>query len=175
MITKFILLLRGVNVSGKNKLPMQELRDLLIKIGYLHVQTYIQSGSIILETTKSKSEVSQNIQKAIQDAFGYDIAVLVKKIPELERVISKYPFSIENPKIVAFVFLNQKPKETCIEIKGLNEDQFRVHDDIVYIYCPTGFARTKLSNNLFEKKLKVIATTRNFRTTIKLLEMATKQ
>ena len=172
-MTKFIVLLRGVNVSGKNKLPMQDLRDPLKNREYQNVQTYIQSGNVILETTESKSEVSQNIHKAIQDAFGYDIAVLVKTIPELERAISKYPFSIENPKIVAFVFLNQPSSFRTIEIKGVHEnDKYLIDGDMVYLYCPSSFAKTKLTNNTFEIRLNAVATTRNYRTTIKLLELA---
>jgi uncharacterized protein (DUF1697 family) len=169
---RFITLLRGINVSGKNKLPMADLRDLLNALEFKNVQTYIQSGNIILDTDKSKIEVCQNIKEGILSKFGYDVPVLARTISEWEKVISKYPFSIENEKIVAFTFLNIGTKELVIEIKNIGEDQYKIVDDVVYLNCPKGFGLTKLTNNVIEKKLNVIATTRNLRTTLKLLELA---
>jgi uncharacterized protein (DUF1697 family) len=171
-MNKYIVLLRGINVSGKNKLPMQELRDLLNELGYQNVQTYIQSGNIILETVEKKTEIIQKIKKGIADTFGYNVPVIVKTVNEWEKAIAKYPFSIENPKIVAFVFLNQSTTETVIEIKGIQDDEYQIENDLVYIYCPNGFGRSKLTINVFEKKLNVIATSRNYNTTKKLLELA---
>lgn len=169
----YIVLLRGINVSGKNELPMAELRQLLNDLGFQNVQTYIQSGNIILSSEESKSEVCQKIKEGILQKFGYDIPVLAKTVDEWKNVIDNYPFSIENPKIVGFVFFNEAPRETVFEINGMKDDQYKINNNVVYIYCPSGFGKTKLTNNLFEQKLKVTATTRNFKTTIKLLEMAT--
>jgi uncharacterized protein (DUF1697 family) len=168
----FIVLLRGINVSGKNKLPMADLRQLLNDLDFQNVQTYIQSGNIILESDKPKSEICQKIKAGIQEKFGYDIPVIARTIPEWKKAIATYPFPKENTKIVAFVFLNQKTAITKIEVKGINDDEYLIDNDMVYIYCPSGFAITKLSNNLFERKLKVTATTRNYNTTLKLLELA---
>jgi uncharacterized protein (DUF1697 family) len=169
---RFIILLRGINVAGKNKLPMADLRDLLNALEFKNVQTYIQSGNIILDTDKSKIEVCQNIKEGVLSKFGYDVAVLTRTISEWEKVISKYPFSTENEKIVAFTFLNKVSKESIIEVKNIGEDKYKIVDDVVYLNCPTGFGLTKLTNNVIEKKLNVIATTRNIRTTLKLLELA---
>jgi len=169
---RFIILLRGINVSGKNKLQMADLRELLNDLNFQNIQTYIQSGNIILDTEKSKNKVCEHIKKGIADKFGYNIHVLARTLFEWERAIAKYPFPIENPKIVAFVFLDKKTSETKIEAIGVNDDKYKIDNDVVYIYCPAGFARTKLSNNLFERKLKVAATTRNYKTTMKLLQLA---
>ncbi len=168
----YIVLLRGINVSGKNKLPMAELRDLLNNLDFKNVQTYIQSGNIILESSESKSVICQKIKKGIKDKFGYDVPVIVRTIPEWEVTIENYPFSLENEKIVAFAFLDKKTQIKEIEIKNIGEDKYKIDDDVVYLYCPLTFAKTKLSNNLFEKKLNVTSTTRNLRTTLKLLELA---
>lgn len=169
---KYIVLLRGINVSGKNKLPMAELRNLLNDLGFKNVQTYIQSGNIILESEKLKSEICKIIENGILDKFGYDVPVIIRTIPEWEKVIESYHFSTKNEKIVAFSFLNKVPEETIIEIKNIGEDKYKVDNDVVYLNCPSGFGKTKLTNNTIEKKLKVIATTRNLRTTLKLLELA---
>ena len=171
---KYIVLLRGINVSGKNKLPMAELRELLNDLGFQNVQTYIQSGNIILEADEGKSVICNKIKESIQTKFGYDVPVIARTISEWKKAIVNYPFSTDNPKIVAFVFLNKKVYETKIDVKGINNDEYLIDNDMVYIHCTTGFGKTKLSNNLFERKLNVTATTRNYNTTLKLLELATK-
>ena len=160
---KYIILLRGINVSGKNKIQMAALRLLLNELNFQNVQTYIQSGNILLDSEEDSMAVCQKIKKGIRNSFGFDVPVLARTVKEWSHVIENYPFPIENEKIVAFTFLNMASKETGI----------RIVNDVVYLYCPTGFARTKLTNNSIEKKLNVIATTRNLRTTLKLLELAT--
>ena len=171
---KYIVLLRGINVSGKNKLPMEELQGLLNDLGFQNVQTYIQSGNIILESAEGKSLTCNKIKEGIQNKFGYDIPVIARTIPEWKKAIAKYPFPTENTKIVAFVFLNKKVYETKIDVKGIDEDKYLIDNDMVFIHCPSGFGKTKLANKLFEKKLNVTATTRNYNTTLKLLELAKK-
>lgn len=171
-MVKYIVLLRGINVSGKNKLPMADLRSLLNDLGFENVQTYIQSGNIILTSNENKYKVCSKIKNTILENFGFDVAVIARTIPEWKKAIDNYPFSIENEKIVAFTFLNQFSKIKEFEIKNVGEDKYKIVDDVVYLHCASGFGKTKLTNNLFEKKLKVTATTRNLRTTLKLLELA---
>ena len=170
----YIVLLRGINVSGKNKLPMADLRQVLSRLGFQNLQTYIQSGNIILESTLEKEEICKEIKDAILEKFGYDVPVIARTIPEWKKAIENYPFSKENEKIVAFSFLNQNTKETVLEINNLGEDTYKIDQNVVYLYCSSGFGKTKLTNNNIEKKLKVTATTRNLRTTLKLLELANK-
>ena len=168
----FIVLLRGINVSGKNKLQMADLRGLLNDLGFQKVQTYIPSGNIILQSNKFNTEISQIIKEGINNTFGYDVPVIARTIPEWKSTIEHYPFSLENEKIVAFTFLDKKTEIQNFDFKNLGEDQFKIFNDVVYIYCPNGFGKSKITNNLFERKLKVTATTRNLRTTLKLLELA---
>lgn len=168
----FIVILRGVNVSGKNILPMAELRYLLYDLKFENVQTYIQSGNIVLNSELSKDEVIESVKNGIVSIFGFNVAVLAKTISEWENAIANNPYPTNNHKIVSFTFLSEVPKETTVEVTITNDDVYSVINDMVYMYCPDGFGRTKLTNNLFEKKLKVVATSRNFRTTMKLLEMA---
>ena len=171
----YIVLLRGINVSGKNKIPMAELRKLLNSLDFKNVQTYIQSGNIIVESEETKETISKKIKQGIHQKYEYDVPVIVRTVSEWEKAIKAYPFSIENEKIVAFSFLNTMSSQTEIEVKGIKEDQYKIDKDVVYLHCPSGFGRTKLTNNILEKKLDVIATTRNYKTTVKLLEMATNQ
>ena len=168
----YILLLRGINVSGKNKLPMESLREMFHNLGYQNVKTYIQSGNIIVTSAESKKTICQKIENEINIAFGYNVPVIAKTISEWKQAIENYPFPTENPKIAAFVFLNQTTSETEIETNNINDDAYKIDNDIVYIYCPSTFAKTKLSNNFFERKLHVKATTRNYNTTLTLLKLA---
>jgi len=168
----YIVLIPGINVSGKNKLPMAALREVLNKLGFQNVQTYIQSGNVIVNSNLSKEEVADSIKNGISSQFEYDVPVMVRTIEEWEKAISNNPYQIDNHKIVSFTFLSEVPKEKSIEVNITNDDVYTIVDDMVYMYCPDGFGSTKLTNNLFEKKLNVRATSRNYRTTMKLLEMA---
>ena len=168
----YIVILRGINVSGKNKLPMAALRELLAKLKFENIQTYIQSGNVIVNSNKNKSEVANLVKSAIKKQFDYDVPVLVRTIDEWEKAIANNPYPTENHKIVSFTFLSEVPKSTTIEVNITNDDVHTITNDMVYMYCPDGFGSTKLTNNLFEKKLKVTATSRNYRTTMKLLELA---
>jgi len=167
-----IVILRGINVSGKNILPMAELRDLLNGLKFENVQTYIQSGNVVLNSVLSKEEVAEKVKKRIASKFGYDVPVLVRTISEWENAIANNPYPTENHKIVSFTFLSEVSKEATIEVNITNDDEYTIVDDMVYMYCPDGFGRTKLTNNIFEKKLNITATSRNYRTTMRLLEMA---
>lgn len=168
----YIILLRGINVSGKNKLPMADLRELLNDLKFENVQTYIQSGNVILDSEESKTRVCSLIKEGISSKFGYDVPVIARTVKEWENVVENYPFPIDNPKIVAFVFLDKTSEFSEIEIKNIGDDKFKIDKDMVYFYCPNGFGKSKITNNLFENKLKVTATTRNYNTTIKLLDLA---
>jgi uncharacterized protein (DUF1697 family) len=168
----YIVILRGINVSGKNILPMAALREMLSSLQFENIQTYIQSGNIVLNSELSKEEVIGKVKRGIASKFGYDVPVLARTIDEWKNAITNNPYPIENHKIVSFTFLNEVPVKTTIGVNITNDDVYTVVNDMVYMYCPDGFGKTKLTNNLFEKKLKVTATSRNFRTTMKLLEMA---
>lgn len=166
----FIVILRGINVSGKNKLPMQDLRDALNGLGFENVQTYIQSGNIVLGSKNDKEHIAKEIKKAIKDTFTYEVPVLVKTITAWEKAIANNPYKTVDPKQQHFTFLSEKTSITEIAINA-KDDEFTIIEDVVYVNAVGGYGKTKLNNNFFEKKLKVTATTRNLKTTMKLLEL----
>lgn len=166
----YIVLLRGINVSGKNKLPMAELRELLNDLGFQNVQTYIQSGNIVLESDSSKTQVSKKIKQCIKSNYDYDVPVLVKTNDEWQKAIANNPFKSVEEKQQYFTFLSNIPKEKTIVIDA-KQDEFEIIEDVVYVNAVGGYGKTKLNNNFFEQKLKVSATTRNLKTSIKLLEL----
>jgi len=167
----YIVILRGINVSGKNKLPMEDLGGMLHKLEFTNVKTYIQSGNIILSSKEDKTTVISRIKTGIQDHFGYDITVIIRTPLEWEKAIQNNPYKEVEPKQQYFTFLSENSKVKNFEIEA-KKDEFTIVDNVVYINAVGGYGKTKLTNNLFEKKLKVNATTRNLRTTMKLLELA---
>lgn len=168
----YIAILRGINVSGSKKLPMVELRELLSNLGFTEVQTYIQSGNVVFKSSeKNQEKLGNQIAQAIKKQYDYDVPVLVKTIDQWKTAIANNPFTERDISKQAITFLATIPKETTIDIDSKG-DQFKIINSEVYLYCPNGFGRSKLSNNLFERKLKTQATTRNWRTIYKLLDLA---
>ncbi len=168
----YIIILRGINVSGKKKLPMQKLRDLLNQLQFQEVQTYIQSGNIILKSKENKIQIVKKIKEEIEKQYGYDVPVLAKTIEEWKKAIENNPYKNVEEKQQYFTFLSEKSEIKEIEVNS-KEDEYEVIDDVVYVNAVGGYGKTKLNNNFLEKKLKVTATTRNLKTTLKLLALAT--
>lgn len=168
----YIAILRGINVSGSKKLPMAELRTLLAKLDFQKVQTYIQSGNVVFTSDeKNQEKLGEQISEAIKKQYDYDVPVLVKTIAEWKTAMANNPFTDKDISKQAITFLATTPTETDFDIDS-KDDEFKIINSEVYLYCPNGFGRSKLTNNLFERKLKTQATTRNWKTIHKLLEMA---
>lgn len=172
----FIAFLRGINVGGRNKIPMSELRQSFESIGFNNVRTYIQSGNVVFESELSATDIiTKSIEKTIQDTFGLIIPVLVITNERLEGIISDSPYGSEeqiSSNRTYFVLLFDQPKEDLlIDFKVLiyPNEQFQVSKMCVYLLCLNGYGKAKLNNNLVESKLKVVATTRNYRTMHKIL------
>ncbi len=175
----YIALLRGVNVSGQKKIPMAELRNMLNKMDYKDVSTYIQSGNVVFTSAEKNTEtLEKEINRRIQDSFGFDVPVLVKSKTDLGKIIQQNPYTnpeaLEN-KQVYFVLLQNAPNTENIEAFQTDvyqNEKCLITKDCVYLLCINGYGNAKLNNNLIERKLKVKATTRNYRTMLKLMEMA---
>lgn len=176
----YIILLRGINVSGKNKLPMAELKALCESLGFTKVKTYIQSGNVVMLYPKLKdaSEISNMLKHAIAKRFSYEVESIVLTIQQLKAIIEESPFlNIGNIDFSScyITYLQTIPdmsKIEKLESIAYNSDKMIFMNDVVYIYCPEGYGKTKFSNTFIESKLKVCATTRNWKTTNTLLELA---
>jgi uncharacterized protein (DUF1697 family) len=179
MLKTFIALLRGINVSGKNMIKMNDLVVHIESLGFKKIRTYIQSGNIIFETeNQDKKQIQNYIHKKIKDVYGFDVPTLVKSADELKSVFENNPFinghHIDIDKLHV-TFLNDFPsKENVTKLSDFRnlEDQFILVEDVAYIFCENGYGRTKLNNTFFENKLNASATTRNWKTVGKLVEMA---
>ena len=168
----YIAILRGINVSGSKKLPMAALRELLATLGFEDVQTYIQSGNVVFKSAEKNQETLGNqIATAIKKQYDYDVPVLVKTIDQWKTAIANNPFTETDISKQGITFLATTPEEVTIEIDS-KDDRFQIINSEIYLDCPGGFGRTKLTNNFFERKLKTQATTRNWKTIYKLLNLA---
>lgn len=177
----YIAILRGINVSGRNLIKMEALRHAFESLGFKQISTYIQSGNVIFHSDITDETTLENIiRNMILQDFGYDIPCIVVHADQLEQIIDQNPLTAQIDKDVAFfhvTLLAEKPKSNDMtslrEKKQLDEEIFLV-DRALYLYCPYGYGKTKLTNNLIESKLKVSATTRNWRTLHELLKMASQ-
>ncbi|KJD31594.1 hypothetical protein PK35_14425 [Tamlana nanhaiensis] len=172
----FIALLRGINVSGKNKIPMADLRQALTNSNLQNVQTYIQSGNIIFQSSETNKKVLEAlINKAISDKFSFNIPVLVLTPDELKAIFNDSPFPQEEKEKSYFTFLFEVPNSDLTkEVSALNypNETFKITNSCVYFYSAIGYGKAKCSNNFFERKLKVTATARNYKTTLKLIDLS---
>ncbi|RNC92600.1 MAG: DUF1697 domain-containing protein [Allomuricauda sp.] len=171
-----IVFLRGINVGGHKKIKMADLRERLLAIGFVNVQTYIQSGNIVLNTTKTKNEIAALIKKDLHEGFGFDVPVLVMAAEEIEAILKHNPFASEAiSKNLYFALLHNAPEpENNGRLKAADypNEAFEITDNCVYLNCKIGAGKAKLSNNVIEQKLMVTATTRNLRTLQKMVELA---
>jgi uncharacterized protein (DUF1697 family) len=176
----YVALLRGINVTGHNKIKMIELKSLFINLGFKNVTTYIQSGNVIFEANKSDTKkIEEQIISAVKNQFNYTINVLVITIDYLKTIFNSNPFlkreNIDITKLHVTLLKNEPNLESISQIRNLiktNDDEFEILNKCVYLYCQNGYGKTKLNNNLFEKKLKSPATTRNWKTISKLVELS---
>ncbi len=174
----YIAILRGINVSGQKIIKMAELRDHLSSLGFANLTTYIQSGNIVFQTESEKNYLLEDkIHQNIKKNYGFEVPVIVRSQAEWKRIIDRFPFNIEECDInrLGFTFLKDKPahipEEEIDKFKAVN-DELVFEEKEIYLHIPDGFGKSKLTVNVLERKLNVSATTRNWKTTQKLLEMA---
>jgi len=174
---KYVSVLRGINVGGHRKILMADLRSLFSGLGFLNIETYIQSGNVLFDSNKNQScsELANIIQEKIKTVYNYEVPVIVIKAESLTPIINNNPFADGvNINQLFLTFLSEKPKaDKVIEMNKLSfsPDKFEVKESLIYGYFHGKFHQTKISNQLFEKKLKVSATTRNWKTVLKISEL----
>ena len=171
----YIALLKGINVGGHKKVPMAELRDMLSNSGLKNVQTYIQSGNVIFQSSEKASELQTNIQNVIASNFGFEVSIIIKTNKELQTIFDASPFSKEKKEKSYFIMLNRIPEINLVEeVDQLpyENEEIVIKKDCLYFYCSTGFGKTKFNMNTYERKLEVTGTARNYNTMVKLLSLS---
>jgi uncharacterized protein (DUF1697 family) len=172
----WIALLRGINVLGRNKVPMKELAASLERAGFSAVRTYLQSGNVVFRSTRSSaSTLSASIARLMLDKFGFAPAVMVLSATELAEAIRFNPFpgAHRDHKSLHLFFLAGRPSNPDLQSLarlGAGREMFALKGSVFYLYTPDGFADSVLRSR-FERCLGVAATGRNWRTANALLRM----
>lgn len=171
-----IALLRGINVGGKNKLPMKALAALFREAGCEDVRTYIQSGNVLFRAGATAADaIPSRISASIEERFGYRIPVVTRTAADLRATVEANPFAGAKADRLLVLFLANTPDPERVEALDPNRspgDEFAVVGREVFLHCPNGFARSKLTNSYFDSALATTSTGRNWRTVGKLLELA---
>lgn len=175
----YIALLRGINVSGQKKIRMLDLKAHLGELGWVGIQTYIQSGNILFKCPENnKVEIADEIKLKIKDKYGFDVPVMVLEPKDLLYIIQNHPFSRDPHAIIerlAVTFLFEIPaQERTKKIEAMRQpnEHFLLDGKFIFLYYPDGFGRAVTTNNVFEKVLDTQATTRNWKTINKLYELS---
>ena len=174
----FVLLLRGINVSGQKKLKMSDLAEAATSWGLADVKTYIQSGNMLFRSEKQIPSLEQLIENRMLQKFGMEVTAIVIEAETLAAIYSANPFSTfeaSRPKSLYYVFLDRVPDEDLwqsLRQKTFENEDFELRGRTIYLDCRAGYGKARCNNNFFEKQLKLRATTRNLNTVRKLLELA---
>jgi uncharacterized protein (DUF1697 family) len=174
----YVALMRGINVGGKNAVPMNELARIFEAARCTEVATYIQSGNVVFRAKGDCADrVPHAVAKILLDRRGLRVPVVLRTAEELHAVVNANPFVAAGADagILHVVFLAQAPSAECVASLDQGRsppDEFRVLGSEIYLSCPNGVGKSKLTNAYFDAKLATTSTMRNWRTVLKLAEMA---
>ena len=175
---KYLSLLRGINVGGRRRVLMADLKLLYQELGLTNVQSYIQSGNVWFEAKADEKpeNIASQIAESIKEKYDFEVPIILRNTEQLSKILELNPFLKEDnmdTQKLHVTFLSSLPSESELEtIKTFNyePDRFEIVGKEVFICCEGKYHKSKLSNAFFEKKLKVATTTRNWKTVSKLLE-----
>ncbi|HET7759687.1 MAG TPA: DUF1697 domain-containing protein [Gaiellaceae bacterium] len=176
-MSRYVVLLRGINIGSRNRIAMPALREALGEAGFEDVQTYVQSGNVVLTSRAKTDAVRRKVEQMITERFDLEIDVLVRTRADLARIAKANPLRqvAANPKRYQVTFLESKlPAETVRELEELaaHGEQVVARGKEVYAWTPDGIARSKLWAKLAGKSLGVTATSRNWTTVEALRDLA---
>jgi len=194
-VAVYVALLRSVNVGGRNRVAMADLRTLVEKAGYEVKATYLQSGNVVLAGSGSEDSIARSLEAQLA-TLGLSVPVVVRTRSRLAAVVRAMPFGPEpegdppeagvadavgtglhDPKTWHVTFLSREPEQAAVDdlddrSAQFGDDRFEVVGQEVYLSCPGGYGETKLTNAYLERRLGSTATTRNWRTVTALAALA---
>ncbi|MFJ8135467.1 DUF1697 domain-containing protein [Streptomyces sp. NPDC096013] len=179
MTTTYAALLRGINVGGSKKLPMADLRTLLEGLGLDGVRTYLQSGQAVFTSGHGDEEsLAADIARAVGKRFGFTVDVVVRDHAYLAAIVADCPFpaaELEGKQlhVTYYSVPVEDDRFADIDQAAFLPEEFRLGDRALYLYAPDGLGRSKLAAELSRPRLNkgIVATTRNWNTVVKLVEM----
>lgn len=167
-MTKYVALLRAINVGGTGKLPMADLKAMCEEEGFAHVQTYIASGNVVFESKASEATVKAGLEKRLQAYAGAPIGVIVRTAAEMAAVVKANPFPKASPSQAVAIFLDTPPPADALKhAAGVNDETMRLGKREIFVHYPSGQGRSKLRIPVAKT-----GTARNMNTIGKLAEMA---
>ena len=175
--TRYVALLRGINVGGNRQVPMAELRSLCAEIGWRDVETYIQSGNVVFTSSASPVALQTEIERAIERQFGHSISVIVRSAAQWPYYIKGNPFpdastTEPNAVMLALSKLPARPDAvTLLRERAVNGESVAQVGDALWVHYSRGVAKSKLSPGLWDRLAGSPVTARNWRTVIKIGEM----
>jgi uncharacterized protein (DUF1697 family) len=170
--------LRGINVGGKNVLPMKALAEMFRDEGAVDVSTFIASGNVLFGAPqKLAAAIGPRIERRIAKEFALTVPVVLRSAAELAATVARNPFLARgvDENELHVMFLADTPSAAAaraLDPKRSPPDEFALVGRDLYLRLPNGAARTKLTNAYFDKALATVGTGRNWRTTVKLLALA---
>ena len=171
----WVALLRGINLGGRNRVPMAELRALVADAGAAAVTTYIQSGNVVfVHARRDRAALANELERAIGETFGVSSRVVLRSFAEIAKVARAKPFGSDNSQTYV-TFLEQKPTAAALRsLAGLEiaPDRVEVIGSDAFLHFPNGVTGSRLSGALIERRLGVAGTARNWRTVTRLAELA---
>jgi len=176
-VARHIVLLRGINLGSRNRIAMPELREALAEAGFGDVQTYVQSGNVVLSSSKSATDVARACEREISKRFSLDIDVVVRTRAQVAKVVERNPLGevAKDPKRYQVSFLSAKPSAAVmrkLEEAAAEKERVVLVGKEIYAWHPEGVGRSRLWTLLAGRGLGVTATARNWTTVTKLLELA---
>jgi len=176
-VRTYVALLRGINVGGRTKIAMADLRTLFDALDAEDVTTYLQSGNVVFRSDAAATALAQSVEQRIAGELGLRVTVVMRTGAQLAKIAAGNPFAGRgaDAKQLHVVFLAEKPaaaRVRALDAARGEPDEFRVVGHEIYLHYPNGYGRSKITNAWFEKELGVAGTARNWRTVTKLAALA---
>jgi uncharacterized protein (DUF1697 family) len=177
-VTRYALLLRGINVGGNKKIPMADLRALLGRLGYGDVATLLQSGNAVLSTAQRPATLISTVEAALTDEFGMQVRCLVRTAAELTAIAAAAPLAEDatdgSKRLVMFLSEAPDPKRIGeLDPDDYAPELFRVDGREIHMWFPDGMRDAKLAKIDWNRRFGLVASGRNWNTVVKLTAMVT--
>lgn len=178
-MTVMITLLRGINVGGNKKITMAALSHLYESLGYPGAQTLLQSGNVVFRTDEAdEAQIAHRIEAGIEQTFGFGVRILIRRYDTFSKAMAAHPYredQLAEPAKILVTFLEMAPTAAALQELGAahrGPEEWTLQGRELFLYYPDGMGRSRLDNNLIERRLGVTGTGRNWNTVNRLLALA---
>jgi uncharacterized protein (DUF1697 family) len=176
LMTRYVLLLRGINVGRAHRIAMADLRALLAAEGYAGTRTLLQSGNVVLDAELPAQALARSVERAIEQRFGFPVPTVVRTAEEVRAVLAKDPLgdvATDPSRYVVSFADGELPAELTEELRSLDpgDDVFTVDGRELYLWCPHGQLQSPIGAALAKRRGAPVGTARNWNTVLKIGEL----